>query len=986
MRILFIHRAFPSQFRYIAEELARDPENQVIFLTTAMEGGEDIPGVRRVGYKPVMPTHGKTHGYVTHLENAVAYGQAAYTVARTLKAQGFVPDVIFGHSGWGPLLFMKDLFPDVPLLSYFEWFYRSKGSTHGFNPDVPVTADMEAEIRTKNVPLLLELTNCDYGICPTYWQRDQFPSEFNSKIKVLHDGVDTTYFHLQAQQKLVIPRINLDLSGAKEIVTYVATGMEPMRGFPQFMEAVSLLQKERPKCHVVVVGTDHVEYGNTLPSGKTYRQLMLETYEYDLSRLHFTGRLSLEEYRQVLWASSVHVYFTYPFILSWSMMEAMSCGCLVIGSNTPPVAEVIKDGVNGLLVEFFAPAQLAKQINDVLDNPDATKELRQAARQTILDFYDLQKLLPEQIAYVKEVAAKKTSTTVSVVNQLKPITKLPDYYNRVYPDLLACIPPDAKVVLEIGCGAGAMGAQYKQSNPNCRYVGLEINQQAAEVAAKRLNTVGMGDVEKTDISQLRLTLDSIDCLVYGDVLEHLRDPWAVLRQHTRYLREGGQVVACISNIQNWSILAGLLQGKWEYSQEGLLDNTHMRFFTLDSIKAMFADAGLQIVDVKIRGKKSEQMNNLQELLRPAVTALGADYEKFVLQSQAFQYVLRAVKRTPIRPLLIQSMLGETKVCSRVRITEPNDFLSTIPGVRVDARAGTVDLSIARAGEEKVFIWQRIWPEGITQQQQLLKRGYLMVGEMDDDPLRWQERFEKDNYLPFRACHGLQVSTEPLAEYLRQINPNVAVFPNQIALLPPPRVTKQTDIVKLFFGALNREEDWQEIMPEINRALKYYGKRLQVEVIHDKLFYEALATDHKQFMSFCSYSEYQKKMYVSDIALLPLGPTRFNSMKSDLKFLECAAYGAVALASPTVYEQTVQHGTTGYLYRSPVEFGHYLTNLIEDDDHRQAVRQNAYEWVKNNRLLAQHYRQRYAWYTAMLDALPALNEQLRVRAPELFMKI
>ena len=224
--------------------------------------------------------------------------------------------------------------------------------------------------------------------------------EVYSKITVCHDGIDTNYFQSQPGAKLVLKNKNLDLSYVDEIVTYVARGMDPYRGFPQFMEAVSILLKKRPNCHVVIVGDDRMASGRSLPDGKTYKQLMLDTYDYDLARLHFTGSLPYSQYLQVIQASSVHVYLTRPFVLSWSMLEVMSTGGLVLGSKTPPVDEVIEDGVNGLLVDFFAIDRIVERIEEVLDHPDKMANLRVKARETIQEKYDLSRLLPEHIDWI----------------------------------------------------------------------------------------------------------------------------------------------------------------------------------------------------------------------------------------------------------------------------------------------------------------------------------------------------------------------------------------------------------------------------------------------------------------------------------------------------------------------------------------------------------------------------------------------------------
>jgi glycosyltransferase involved in cell wall biosynthesis len=297
---------------------------------------------------------------------------------------------------------MKDAFPKTELVCYFEWFYHARGVNCDFNPAEPLTEDDEARIRTRNAAILLDLYSCDRGLSPTRWQHQQFPPEFHSKIKVLHDGVDTEFLQPQPGAKLVLPSLELDLSHVDEVVTYVARGMEPYRGFPQFIEAVALIQQRRPHCHVVVVGSDDVFYSRSLPDGKTYKQMMLEQVPLDLSRVHFTGLLGRNEYRAVLQASSVHVYLTYPFVLSWSMLEAMATGCLVLGSSTQPVMEIIQDGQNGLLVDFFSPEAIADRVDEVLDHPDRMAEIRANARATILQDYDLAQLLPQHLAWLSQ--------------------------------------------------------------------------------------------------------------------------------------------------------------------------------------------------------------------------------------------------------------------------------------------------------------------------------------------------------------------------------------------------------------------------------------------------------------------------------------------------------------------------------------------------------------------------------------------------------
>ncbi|WP_204141382.1 glycosyltransferase family 4 protein [Halomicronema sp. CCY15110] len=398
MKILFLHPNFPAQFRHLATVLAKNPSHEVVFGTMRPEGA--LPGVKKAYYQPTRQAGTDTHRYVRPLENAILQGQAVYRMAQELKADGFYPHVVYAHSGWGPGLFVKDIFPKARYVGYFEWFYHAHGSDADFDPADPLAADDEARIRVKNAPILLDLAACDAGITPTHWQHQQFPPELQSKLTVIHDGVDTEYFQPQPGAKLVLPTLGLDLSHVDEVITYVARGMEPYRGFPQFMETVMQLQQRRPNCHVVIVGEDRVAYGKSLPNGRTYKQKALEELDLDLSRIHFTGLLPYAQYRQVLQASSVHVYLTRPFVLSWSLLEAMATGCAVVASSTAPVEEVITDGTHGLLADFFSPEDIAAQVETILDCPDQAASMRAQARETVLARFDLAQCLTAQLAHL----------------------------------------------------------------------------------------------------------------------------------------------------------------------------------------------------------------------------------------------------------------------------------------------------------------------------------------------------------------------------------------------------------------------------------------------------------------------------------------------------------------------------------------------------------------------------------------------------------
>lgn len=402
MNILFLHRNFPGQYRHIATSLLAEGGHRLAAIRSPT--GVDIPGIQTRVFKPSRDPGRETHHYTRNFEQSVLNGQSVYRECIELRKTGFVPDVICAHSGYGMAFFVQEAFPQARLMGLFEWYYRAHGSDADFLPDEPMDTDKACRLEMRNASILTDLARCDRAISPTGFQRDQFPKKFHDVIDVIHEGIDTDYFSPADEGGLALP--NLDLRGKGPIVTYATRGMEPYRGFPQFMAAAEKLQARIPDVQIVIAGTDRVAYGKQLPDGKTFRELMLETHsDLDLSRLHFTGHLPYREYRSLLRASDAHVYLTVPFVLSWSLMEAMATGCLIVASDTAPVHEVMTDKENGLLVDFFDVDALTNRLVAALTHPTEMAPLRVAATQTIKDRYFQPPLVAKQIEILRALAA-----------------------------------------------------------------------------------------------------------------------------------------------------------------------------------------------------------------------------------------------------------------------------------------------------------------------------------------------------------------------------------------------------------------------------------------------------------------------------------------------------------------------------------------------------------------------------------------------------
>ncbi|WP_247466619.1 glycosyltransferase [Bradyrhizobium sp. 62] len=388
-KILFVHNNFPAQFFPLSKALSGRDDIQMAAIGSPT--ARAIPGVSLKKYMIPEGELAAAHPFARRFEAECRRAEQVLYSASNLKQQGFIPDLVVAHPGWGEMLPLRPLFPDARIIAYCEFYYRASGQDVGFDSEFPdMGVDGHVRIHLKNAASLLALDDANAGLSPTMWQRSTYPAEFQSKIEVIHEGVDTKAIRPSDDAALTL-RSGKVLTKADEVVTFATRSHEPLRGFHCFLRALPAIMGARPKAQILIVGGSGTPYGLSPPDGQSWRSYFFREIEgkVDTSRIHFTEDLNREDFLKAFQISSAHVYFTYPFVLSWSLLEAMSAGCLVIGSDTAPLREII-DGSNGLLVPFFDIEQLSQRVIEALAHPRRFAGMRRAARETVVNRFDLE--------------------------------------------------------------------------------------------------------------------------------------------------------------------------------------------------------------------------------------------------------------------------------------------------------------------------------------------------------------------------------------------------------------------------------------------------------------------------------------------------------------------------------------------------------------------------------------------------------------------
>lgn len=761
-----------------------------------------------------------THHYLKPFEGNVRRGQVVFKKLIEIRNE-FVPDIVVGHSGWGELLYVKEALPKCKVLAFSEYFFQPRDADIGFDSEFPSSIDDILRTTTRNAVNWQTLHAVDWMLMPTAWQASTHPVEFLKKSTVIFDGVDTQ--NLKPNPSATFTTLEgKEFKYGDEIITFINRNFEPYRGFHVFYRALPEILKQRPNAHVLMIGGGGVSYGNGPKEGGTWREKLEKEVGNAIpqERIHWTGRLEYAQLVSALQISQAHVYLTYPFVQSWSMVEALGLGALVVGSRTSPVQEFIQSEQTGLLFDFFDQKQLVEKTVAALSYPERYKETRIRARQFIQENYDIKTI---------------------------------------------CLPKQAELIESVA------------------------------------NT-GKAPIEWA-------TADT-------EVIKHAaRDP--VIRK--------------------------------------------------------FAEIGR--VDLRSLNKK----NDIKQVAKLNSASAVAKPNK--PQLMAFTPV-------PEKADMLVRMCSFVPTFMDVRTTQPMRALAQLGNVRSEIAdkviAYGVPTEALKPDAPKILILQRhipppgkAWIEVVTK---LYDAGWLIVSEWDDHPDKLppeiRGRFGEHGWMAFSGAHAVQTSTDFLANKLKEHNPNIEVFKNNVVDVLRDKLPDDLP-KKIFFGALNRKADWLPIIDEINKVA-INRKELEWHIVWDREFYDNLKTENKKFYINQNYANYLAILEKCDIAIMPLADSMENKCKSDIKFIEAASRGVAAIASTTIYADSIKNKITGLIVEKNNEWEENLISMLTIKGYAKQLALEAKREVKTNRIEVNASRERITTYLNWWNDRENLNKKMMER--------
>ena len=522
-----------------------------------------------------------------------------------------------------------------------------------------------------------------------------------------------------------------------------------------------------------------------------------------------------------------------------------------------------------------------------------------------------------------------------------------NFFSKVNWDLLDRIPLTSKKVVEVGCGAADMAAVFKNRSPDCQYIGIEQSSDFAEIAQNRLDKLIISDFE----SDIDLP-DNIDCLIYNNVLEKLNDPEEYLDRHVKKLNDTSTLMACIYNFQYWRLIKQLIYGNCQLNEDDIFANTYRKSFNLKNIKDLFLSLGLTLIDVKPRIFNEREIDNFVDNMQPALINFGIKKESFKEYISPFQYIIRAAKNKPKRIQINYLKLPlDVNGLSMSRIEESLKSLSSIPGINCNIYEKPT-LKLSTDTKDKIKILMSYRPKYNTNYasaiELIIKNNYLLIVDFDDHPNIIQDKLIRD--FTFKCCHAIFTTNNSLANVFKKYNPEVFVFQNNILSINPRNYIHDNKI-KVFFGAINRENDWRPWIDTLNAVLTQDTNKWYFEVIHDKKFFNEinLPQEQKSFTPVCEYHKYLEIMSKCDVAFMPLQNTLFNLCKSDLKAVQAASYSLSILSTPVVYSNNFIDKKTATFFTTKQELFQILNTWSHNQDLIRDIGRNAQQYVSQNRL-------------------------------------